>query len=168
MKYACLNHETYTKLLQDIDAYLLYFLSVYFCFHNLRLVKAQIKLKTFLKADNQGILGYFQSTPAAKRDPGHPFLSSLNISNQQEKFERKSFVSSISTESPQVTEVRIGMGFPHPRFFFSQIVKLKRVFRTSTACFDSWVRWFCFYAQWFHWQKTQTRLTKITFTRYLP
>ena len=72
------------------------------CFHNLLLAKAQIK--TFLKSDNQGIKGLFQRLPAPKRSPGHPFLfhnlSCLNISNQHAKFERKSIVSSTSTESP--------------------------------------------------------------------
>ena len=56
MKYACVYHETYIKLLLGIDAlplivkFLLCFLSVYFCFHNFRLVNALIK--TFLKSDN--------------------------------------------------------------------------------------------------------------------
>ena len=64
-------------------------------------------IKTFLnvlKGDNQGITEYFESPPAPKRSLGHPFLfhnlSSLNVRNQQAKFERKSIVCSISTESP--------------------------------------------------------------------
>ena len=69
------------KLLLRIDA-LHSFLNFYFAFslfifaliHNLRLVKAQIK--TFLKADTQGIMGYIQSLPAPKRSPGHPILIS--------------------------------------------------------------------------------------------
>ena len=78
------------------------FMMKHFCFHNLRLVKARLKL--FLKADNQGITAHFQSPPAPKRSPGHAFLfhnlSSIDESNQQAKFERKSIVSSICTELP--------------------------------------------------------------------
>ena len=79
MKYVCFYNETYIKLFLGINALHLslnfYFAyAVYFCFHNLRLVKAQIK--TFLKADNQGITEYFQSPPAPKRSPGHPFFIS--------------------------------------------------------------------------------------------
>ena len=68
MLYACFYHETYIKLFLGIGGFtfivnfLLCFPSVSFCFHNLRLVTAQIK--TFLKADNQGNTGYFQSPPA--------------------------------------------------------------------------------------------------------
>ena len=48
--------------------------SCLFFLHNLRLVKAQIKM--FLEADNKGIMGYFQSLPTPKESPGHPFFIS--------------------------------------------------------------------------------------------
>ena len=82
MKYACFYHETYIQLLLGIDT-LHSLLNFYFAFsllifaislHNLRLVKAQIK--TFPKADNQGITGYFKSPPAPKRSPRHPIFIS--------------------------------------------------------------------------------------------
>jgi len=49
-------------------------------------------------------MGFVEGPPAPKRIWGPPFLfqilSSLDISSQQAKFERKSVVSSISMELP--------------------------------------------------------------------
>ena len=78
-------HQCFTFIVEV----LLCFLSVYFCFYSLRLVKAQIK--TVLKADDQGITGYFQSLPDPNESRDTPFYFKIKVplSNQPEKFETK-------------------------------------------------------------------------------
>ena len=109
MKYVCFYHETYIKLFLGIDA-LQSLLNVYFAFplfifdsHNLRLFR--LKLNSFWKLRIiKKLRGIFKVRLLLNEARDTPFLfhnlSSLNISNQQAKFERKSIVSFISTESP--------------------------------------------------------------------
>ena len=45
-----------------------------------KIIKGKARIKPFLKADNQGTTGYFQSPPAPKRVPEHPFfISTFNF-----------------------------------------------------------------------------------------
>ena len=85
MKYACFYHKKYIKLLLArhrcitfIIKFLLFFLSVYFYFHNLLVVKAQIK--TFLKTGNQGITGrVFSKSACSLTKPGTPLFLFHNV-----------------------------------------------------------------------------------------
>ena len=110
-------HQCFTFIVK----FLLCFLSVYFGFHNLRLVKVQIE--TLWKDDNQGITLYFESPPVPKRSPGHPFLfqnlSSLNKSkNRQSLHEnllsvlfQRNYISYFFSSLTEVTSTRIVPSF---------------------------------------------------------
>ena len=64
-----LNNTAYSNILDSCRWNMHAFMMKHFCFHNLLLVK--VKLKLFLKADNQRITAHFQSPPAPKRSSGH-------------------------------------------------------------------------------------------------